>query len=209
MNQITNTLSDHLSTTNFSFYLFTIVLLYGVNKTQWFTLIEMMIVMSIIAILFLIIRTQFQSPNIYTSQAESCLQNIYGASQSMILAGLTQRWLQTWDETIFPSQYHIYFNTTGQKIQTAYDTQINEEILLQTSNSRWCYDNNYQVQITGTDTHIYIEQTNMIANAFTGDIQFMFCTQGDCKPLGTIHYDTRAQQLYLYLCSSNQTDFCL
>lgn len=165
--------------------------------------------MSIIAILFLLVRTQFQSPNIYTSQAESCLQNIYGLSQSMIYAGLTQRWLQQESGIVFPSKYHIYFNTTEQKIRTAYDEEIDEEILLQTSSSRWCYDNNYEVQITGDNTHIYTEQTNMTANTFTGDIQFMFCTQGECKPLGTIHYDTRVQQLYLYLCSSSQTDFCL
>jgi len=175
----------------------------------WFTLIEMMIVMLIITILFLVLRTQFQSPNIYTSQAESCLQNIYGLSQSMIYAGLTQRWLQTETETIFPSEYHIYFDPTQQKIRITYDELVEEEILLQTSNSRWCYDNNYQVQLTGANTHIYTQHTNMIANTFTGEIQFVFCRQGDCEPLGTIQYDTRVQQLYLYLCSSNQTDFCL
>lgn len=164
--------------------------------------------MAIIATLFLLIRTQFQSPNIYTSQAESCLQDIYGLSQSMMYAWLTQRWYQSGNETIFPSEYHIYFNIAEQKVQTAYDTAINEEVSLQASSSRWCRDNNYQVQITGDNTHIYTQKTNMIANAFTGDVNFMFCVQGECKPLGTIHYDTRVQQLYLYICSSSQTEFC-
>lgn len=168
----------------------------------------MVIVMWIIAILFLLIRGWFQSPNIYTEQAESCLQNIYGLSQSMAYAWLTQRGFQQGNETVFPEQYHIYFNTNEQKIQTAYDSQIEEEIALQVPSSRGCYDNNYQVEITGSNTHIYIQETNMIANAFTGDIKFLFCEAGECSPLGTIQYDTRSQQLYLYLCSSSPTEFC-
>lgn len=169
----------------------------------------MMIVIAIIATLFLVVRTSFQSPNKYTNQAQACLQNIYWLSQSMTYAWLTQRWLQTLTGTIFPEEYHIYFDTTQQKIQTMYDTQIDEEIVLQTSNSRWCYTNNYQVQITGAETHIHIKQTNMISNTFTGEVNFLFCIQEECKPLGTIQYDTRVQQLYLYLCPSSQTDFCL
>jgi hypothetical protein len=123
-------------------------------------------------------------------------------------AGLTQRGYQSGNQTVFPSQYRIYFDTTEQKIQTVYDTAIDQEISL-TSNSRGCSNNNYQVQLTGNNTYIDIQQTNMVADAFTGNIYFNICQQGECKPLGTIQYDTRAQQLYLYLCSSSQTDFCL
>lgn len=168
----------------------------------------MVIVMGIIAILFLLVRWWFQSPNMYISQAESCLQNIYGLSQSMIYGWLTQRGYPGTSGSIFPSQYHIYFNTDIQTIKTAYDEDVDDEIILGQVNSRGCYTNNYQVQLTGTDTHIYIEQTNMIADAFTGDINFVFCETGECNPLGTIHYDTRSQQLYLYLCSASQTDLC-
>lgn len=164
--------------------------------------------MGIIAIFFLITRTQFQSPNTYISQAESCLQSIYGLSQSMVYAGLTQRGYQSGSDTIFPTQYHIYFNESEQNIQTMYDTQIHQEITLQTPNTS-CYTNTYQVQITWSNTHIYIQQTNMIADTFTGNVNFVVCKQGECNPLGTIHYDTRVHQLYVYVCSSSQTDFCL
>lgn len=116
--------------------------------------------------------------------------------------------MQQENETVFPEQYHIYFNTNEQKIQTAYDEDIDDEIILGEINNRGCYTNNYQVQLTGEQTHIYIEQRNMVANAFTGDIKFLFCETGECSPLGTIQYDTRSQQLYLHLCSSSQTDFC-
>lgn len=156
----------------------------------------------------MLIRGWFQPSNIYVSQAENCLQNIYGLSQSMIYAGLTQKWLQQEDMTIFPEKYHIYVDTTEQKIQTAYDTIIDQEIFL-TSNNRGCYSNNYQVLLTGSNTHIYIQQTNMVANSFTGNIYFDFCQQGECRPLGTIYYDTRSQQLQVRLCWSDQTDFCL
>jgi inorganic triphosphatase YgiF len=62
--------------------------------------------------------------------------------------------------------------------------------------------------MTGSEINIQIENKKMSADQFTGTIDFLFCQEEKCRPLGNIYYDTRTQQLRLYLCPQASNTFC-
>ncbi len=178
----------------------------AIKPKQWFTLFEIIIVIGIVSILFLVIQSGFQIPNSYKTQAQWCLQHSYGLTQSFLYAWLTQKSLE---ENIFPERYTIVFDTDTQTIQTTYNTStVYETINLNEAKNIWCHNNNYQVVMTGWLQTVSITDTSMTADQFTGNVNFLLCTIEDCLPLGIIQYDTRIQQLRLYLCPDTSEAFC-
>jgi len=148
----------------------------------------------------------FQVPNSYRTQAQWCLQYSYGLTQSFLYAGLTQKSLE---EDIFPDTYTISFEPPTQRINLGYNTStVYETINISEAKNIWCYDNNYQVVMTGGRETVRISNTAMTADNFTGNIDFLLCTAQDCSPLGIIQYDTRIQQFRLYLCPNTSEAFC-
>lgn len=179
------------------------------KKKSGFTLIEMIIVLGVVSVLFILIRSSFQSPNIYKSESYNCVQYAHSFMQSFIYAGLTQKWLPESWWLIFPDTYSIYINPSQQEIQLQYDATPYDTFLISWSIQQWCRNNSYQVQMTWSSYTIQIENGSMSASDFTGNINFLFCANGEeCIPLGAIRFDTRTQQLYKHQCNGTWSIFC-
>jgi len=178
------------------------------NK-HWFTLVEMIMVIAVVAILFLIISNGFQSTTNHQTQAQWCLQHSYAQVQSRLYGALTQKIIPSDPDTV-PTSYTIHFDPTEQKISLGYDqTNDYESIALDNAYNIWCHNANYQVQMTGEKVDITMINQTMQSNNFTGIVWFLLCENQECNPLGSIYYDTRTQQFRLYLCPQDVAGFCI
>ena len=82
-------------------------------KKKSFTLIEMLIVITIIGILMLVFRNMFQGGNSQVLEAQSCVNNLYGEIKGFVTTADTNKGIYKEGTKIFPSYYFIDINPQG------------------------------------------------------------------------------------------------
>jgi prepilin-type N-terminal cleavage/methylation domain-containing protein len=173
----------------------------------WFTLTEIIVVITLVAIIFLATKTWFQIDKTNNIQAQSCLYYSYWQIEYRLYAGLTYKNIGSGASTA-PKTYTITIDPEQQHIILSYNQQDITTIEINNNKNIWCKNNDYQVVITGDKQTITIQNKTMVAANFTGNANFLICKENMCQWLGTIYYDTRSQQLYLYLCPQWEEGFC-
>lgn len=179
-----------------------------------FTLIETLLVLSIVTILFLLIRTTLTIQQPIVQQAQQCIHFLTTNIQNITIAGLTQRGIQSGSTQIFPIYYTV--DISPELIEFFYaDGQWNsfiEPIYLNNPVYNNCYIPWYTLSTSGTMTQFGIHNKTMTiqtpTNTFTGQIAIIVCQDDTCQTAGYIDIDTRSQNITQRLCGVQSWDLC-
>lgn len=167
-----------------------------------FTLIEMLLVLSIIGILFLFMRPLFD--NTSTQEPKDCLQSLYQEMNHFVFEGLNPQSIRSGGRDIRPDTYIVDISTGIIEYFQEYSGQLvwqdtrslnthadvcsiaNTELLLSWSTTQFQI-NNQTITITTPPTH-----------TFTGAIELRQCFPSTgCDYIGQMIIDTRTQRLYI------------
>lgn len=209
-------MSDHLSN-NFR----------SLMKKKSFTLIEMLIVITIISILLVVFRNMFQWGNSQILEAQSCVNNIYGEIKSFITTADTNKGIYKEGTKIFPNYYFIQIDPQGSWYINFYYTtgtlaaQTGERQLINLTTYSPCILKNYLMAWSGSATIITMnaggQKTQEHPSSFSLSnqasqhmIAIQVCDKNkvNCKDIGKLVTDTRIQATQKYLCNTFSWDTC-
>ncbi len=167
-----------------------------------FTLIEMLLVLSIIGIMFLLMRPIFDNTN--NADPRDSLQSLYQQTNNFVFAWLNPQSIPFNGKTVFPDTYIIDISSDtieysqqylGEK--AAYDSRSLN------TNTDICSIKNAYLVLSGTTEQLQIQNNTMsitipASNAFTGSIELRKCEERTgCNYIGQLLIDTRTQRLYI------------
>lgn len=167
-----------------------------------FTLIEMLLVLSIIGIIFLLIRPIFDTKN--NADPMDCLQSLYQQTNNFVFAWLNPQSIPFNGKIVFPDTYIVDISSDTIEYSQQYlgEKAAYDNRLLNT-NTDICNIKNAYLVLSGTTKQFQIQNNTMnitipANNAFTGSIELRKCEEIDrCDYIGQLLIDTRTQRLYI------------
>jgi len=199
-------------------------------KKQWFTLIEIMIVIIIIWTIFFISRGLFVSKDRDNLYAKSCLNNIYWELENYINSSFTSKWLWIGWNLVYPEEYYINFLPASNWINLWFKTLQNTWIR-RFLNISWnlpkdfyCNTSNYFIKLTWENVDLKIQKwfkTIWTKPSFeikknweskiTQNILFLFCYKWSslCKEFEIFEVDIRTKNIYQKVCIDYSWYQCL
>lgn len=182
------------------------------TKKKWFTLIEMVIVVTVISILIFIMKPFFQNNKKDYLYIESCINKVYGDMNNFMYASATSKWLYSWTTRLFPSQYIIKVKNSNtialEYKQTTWQTGTYLTDMLTWMRQYYCWSNTYTSKFSGDFFTLTIDKSKSSTNgntqwysltwtkaAFTGSIWMYLCYGTKCNEVAQIEIDTRIQML--------------
>lgn len=109
---------------------------------KWFTLIEILLVLSILTIIFFMSRWLFNNPNQNVINSEICINEIAGQVEQFFYNAVTGREFEQW--TIVPTTYTIHFNGEKNSLWNGVNLYVNWNSWANTNSelpiSGWLYN---------------------------------------------------------------------
>ncbi|MBS8122502.1 prepilin-type N-terminal cleavage/methylation domain-containing protein [Candidatus Vampirococcus lugosii] len=200
-------------------------------NNKGFTLVELMIVLSIIGVLFGVFSRLLSFENRDYIRGEGCVNHVYGEIKNYFDNASTGKGIYTGGNDLeFPSLYSVQFNTGDNKVLFKYDTvsstgQDYKEILLSGTgrDSNFCFDENagYHINIDKVNldkiamnkllqsdvktSPFTLHETN--DSIVTGHVEFVF-EKGDFKRIiSKIEFDKRVSRIYHNKCVHRGDDY--
>lgn len=99
------------------------------EKKNWYTLIELLLVIIVVWILWVLFRNSFNPKNKDIMYWEACVNNIYSDISSFINNALTSKNILSWNKRISPKQYLIDINPNGNTISLKYKESESSEMI--------------------------------------------------------------------------------
>lgn len=190
------------------------------KKAKWFSMIEMLIVISIILTFMIIFQNFFKPKDMQIYQWQKCVNDIYNFVNTFINAWLTNKWFYSWTDMIYPNAYKTEIRPSENKITNSIDMGMGY-IQLQTANLSWintenlCYiDSIYNILITWAA--IDIEITKWISNNqfnisdSTWHTDLFLCKWNNiwCKHIWQYVIDKRSQSIIRRVCLNFSWNNC-
>ncbi len=143
------------------------------NIKKWFSLIELLLVITIILILFSVSKKLFQTPNKYLIDSEACINRLNGHITQFFYQGVTGKGKTINSNTYEPNTYNIqiqqftWWTEIGLYISTGTNNYIldNKIFISNTwSNILWCNTTIYSVIISGQDLQTNNDNISILLN---------------------------------------------
>jgi len=193
-------------------------------RYKWFSLIEMLIVMSIILILLVVFQNLFKPTNVRVYSWQKCVNDLYGFVNTFVNQWLTSKWFQSWTDMIYPTSYKTQMFPSQNKIINiinAGSTDIEQWVvnLSWVNSSQICYINStYKIVLSWADIEIINKwSTNQFdiswsANNITWQTDLYLCRINNwgCIHIWEFGIDKRSQTITKRVClgfSWNMTNF--
>lgn len=200
-------------------------------NNKWFTLVELMIVLSIIWVLFGVFSRLLSFENRDYIRWEWCVNHVYWEIKNYFDNASTWKWIYTWwNDLEFPSLYSVQFNTWDNKVLFKYDTvsstgQDYKEILLSWTwrDSNFCFDENawYHINIDKVNldkiamnkllqsdvktSPFTLHETN--DSIVTWHVEFVFEKWDFKRIISKIEFDKRVSRIYHNKCVHRWDDY--
>lgn len=166
-----------------------------------FSLVEMLIVLSIMGIILLLMRPIFQNNN--QSDPKDCLQSLYQQTNNFIFDAANPQSIESGIQRITPDTYTVAIQSgrieylkkhSGEVV--SYDNRVLN------THTDICSIPYTDFMLSGSVTQFSIHNQTMNISApvtaFTGAIQLWTCqTNTGCNYIGQMIIDTRTQRLYI------------
>lgn len=193
------------------------------KKTNWFSLLEIIIIISLILVFMLIFRNQLIPKNVQTYKWQTCVNDLHNFIQSFVTAWLTNKWIYSWQDLIYPEKYTINIKTSENKVTKQISWNILETVNLswEISSQNICYiDNNYKIFLTGNDLELEINKWGL-SNQFnlslswikvnSWETNILLCKNewSDCKKIWQYLIDKRSQTIIKRVCLAFSWSDCI
>jgi hypothetical protein len=187
---------------------------------KWFTILEMVIVIGIIAVMMVAFKNVFTYQKKDLLYWESCINRMFGEVNNFLYSAITSKWLYISWVTIYPQQYIINFDTTKNAIILQYNgtTAWTYKYITMTwamAQNYYCTNAGYQMFLSWSTTTVTINKgltpnnnmQNFFINTwwiFSWSIGMIFCyaNSSTCKELWSYAIDIRTQSIKNKLCTS-------
>lgn len=134
-------------------------------KKNWYTLIELLLIVIVIWILTATFRNKFEPKNKDILYWETCVNNIYWDISSFVNNALTSKNILSWVERISPEQYYININPQDNSIILKYKKpNDNTDYILKSLHLTWDMPPNYYCQNNLYTMILSWNETNVIIN---------------------------------------------
>ena len=167
-----------------------------------FTLIEMLLVLSIIGIMFLLMRPIFDNTN--NGDPSDCLQSLYQQTNHFVFAWLNPQTILSGNQSITPDIYIVDVSSdTIEYFQEYSGETVSYDSRSLNTNTDICSIANTELILSGATTQFQIQNntitiTTPMNNPFTGSIELRQCIANTgCNYIGQMLIDTRTQRLYI------------
>ena len=195
-------------------------------RRTWFTMIEIILVVLIMAVLFVAFRNVFQVKNKDIVYGQTCVENLYGEINNFVKSAIRSQGLNSWGTTVYPDRYVIDILPSQETITLHYiidnTSYLYEsyELTGNIPNQRYCETNDYSIHLSGADNFLTINKglwTDAQLRSFrlSGSQEFSLTTDillynnGSAvgKNIGQFLIDTRTQAIQKKLCLNINTDW--
>jgi len=163
-----------------------------------FTILELLIVMSILGILMYYMKWIFSYKNVEQVKFDTCYIHTYSKLNKFMQDAFLQKMVYSWDNLEKVGLYTIKFDTTNQKVDFIYSGNelITESILYSwnwTDNINDCYTKSYHTFLSWNDLKIDI---NPWLQADINDTPVKIYTWNSTTPISS----SSSWSMYLYYC---------
>lgn len=191
------------------------------KKVKWFSMVEMLIVISIILTFMLIFQNFFKPKDMQIYQWQKCVNDIYNFVNTFVNAWLTNKWFNSWTDMIYPSSYKTEIRPSENKLINSINTwigYITREIatLSWTNGENLCYINSvYNIILTGENIDIEIikwssnNQFNISDSTWYTDLLLCKWNNLWCIHIWQYIIDKRSQTIIKRVCLSFSWGNCL
>jgi len=189
------------------------------KKLKWFSLIEMLMVISIILVFLVVFQWFFKPKNIEIYYWQKCINELYSFINRFTIAWLTSKWFNSWWVMIYPSSYRTEILASENKIINSISWTQRETVNLSwiDSSKKLCYINDvYNIQLTWEDIIINIGKWSL-NNLFdinksngTWQVSLLLCGKNNsCITIWQYIVDKRSQTITKRVCLGFSWNDCL
>lgn len=195
------------------------------KKLKWFSLIEMLIIISLILIFMVVFRSQLIPKNTHIYHWQACVNNLHDFISSFATAWLTNKWLYSGQQLIYPDKYQILIEPSENKIANLINSNNSiEEINLSwtISSDNICYINSsYKIFLTWSDLELEINKwqwnnqfnftTSSWLNLNTWKTELLLCKNNlsECLQIWEYLIDKRSQTIIKRVCLAFSWSDCM
>ena len=166
------------------------------TPSRWFSLIEILIVLSLVSVLLLALRYNIiaglRNPQ---RDLDTCSNHVRNYIQGYISQGLAHKGDKINTGIYFPSTYFLLPNYENKTFVQVRDNYTYENWT--PSNNSQC--NQKTIQLQGNIEQISIQSNRILINSgdlITGDVELYYCIKSNCQLSHTIVVDSRNAKLY-------------
>jgi hypothetical protein len=194
------------------------------KRSKWFSLIEILIVLSIILVFLIVFQGFFKTKDMHIYSWQRCVNDLYSFINTFVNQWLTSKWFNSWSVMVYPTKYSIQLNYTENKITEYISWSIERGVVYLSwtspSQKNICYINGAynmliswnlgEVRVTkwsnSNQFEIILTNWEISTTAYT---DLFLCKSTECMHIWQYLADIRNQTITKRVCLSFSWSDCL